>query len=142
MELDQSLQVTITVLLNPLKAHQTIAMEGFQTDSLGGDAYLTAGLSVFTPVPGFKAYSDSFKLHCFANAGTLMPVYGNVGWKQLPAHLKSLFVATPLSSSVGIGLLWRINVCRLEINATHPLTMSASDKQSPTLQFGLGLEFL
>jgi outer membrane protein insertion porin family len=114
---------------------------GFRSDALGGDAYWTAGLSAFTPIPGLARY-DSLRAHFFVNAGSLVPLEGGAALAELPARIRQIFSSAPISSSVGAGILLRTSIYRLEVNVTTPVTMSASDQRSPVLQFGLGMEFL
>ncbi|KAI7818690.1 surface antigen-domain-containing protein [Gamsiella multidivaricata] len=105
-------------------------------DSLGGDAYMSAGLSLLTPFPGL-ASRDSFKAHFFANAGTL------VGIEPGQSALKTVEDLTKAPSvSVGAGIVYRHPQVRIELNFALPLMATKTDAISRGWQLGLGISFL
>ncbi|KAF9974497.1 hypothetical protein BGZ73_002093 [Actinomortierella ambigua] len=106
-------------------------------DSLGGDAYVSAGVSLLTPFPGFPAPDSSVKGHFFANAGSLVAVEPG----QAPRRTVEALSKTP-SVSVGAGVVYRHPQVRLELNFALPLVASQSDAVSRGWQFGLGIRFL
>lgn len=105
-------------------------------DSLGGDAYMSAGVSLMTPFPGL-AGRDSFKAHFFANAGTLVSV------KPGQSVTKTIDDLTKAPSvSVGTGIVYRHPQVRIELNFALPLMAAKTDAISRGWQLGLGISFL
>ncbi|SGY73837.1 BQ5605_C005g03321 [Microbotryum silenes-dioicae] len=104
-------------------------------DHLGGDLFWATGLSLtvpFTPKPHWP-----LKVHTFLNAGKLStfdPQQGCMG------NLKGL-VKEP-SVSVGLGLMYRHSLVRIEANVGVPLAMGKQEGGVKGLQFGLGMSFL
>ncbi|ORZ26300.1 surface antigen-domain-containing protein [Lobosporangium transversale] len=105
-------------------------------DSLGGDAYVSAGVSLLTPFPGLTT-RDSFKAHVFANAGTLVSV------EPGQSAMKTVNDLTKIPSvSVGAGIVYRHPQVRIELNFALPLIATKSDAISRGWQLGLGINFL
>ncbi|GJJ79086.1 hypothetical protein EMPS_11445 [Entomortierella parvispora] len=105
-------------------------------DSLGGDAYVSAGVSLLTPFPGL-ATRDSFKAHFFANAGSLVSVKpGQSAEKTVDALTKAPSV------SVGAGIAYRHPQVRIELNFALPLMAAKTDAVQRGWQLGLGISFL
>ncbi|KAG0242168.1 hypothetical protein BGX31_000505 [Mortierella sp. GBA43] len=105
-------------------------------DSLGGEAFVSAGLSLLTPFPGLSNW-DSFKVHFFANAGSLI----NVKPGQSPKTTVEDLTKAP-STSIGAGILYRHPQVRIELNFALPLTATKTDAVSRGWQLGLGISFL
>ncbi|KAF9357399.1 hypothetical protein BGX26_003786 [Mortierella sp. AD094] len=105
-------------------------------DSLGGDAYMSAGLSLLTPFPGLST-RDSFKAHFFANAGTLVSVEPGQSAKKTVDDLTK----AP-SVSVGAGIVYRHPQVRIELNFALPLMAAKTDALARGWQLGLGISFL
>ncbi|KAG0302522.1 hypothetical protein BGZ98_007427 [Dissophora globulifera] len=105
-------------------------------DSLGGDAYMSAGVSLLTPFPGLTT-RDAFKAHFFANAGTLVSVEpGQTAKKTVDDLTKAPSV------SVGAGIVYRHPQVRIELNFALPLMAAKTDALSRGWQLGLGISFL
>ncbi|GAA94490.1 uncharacterized protein L969DRAFT_68833 [Mixia osmundae IAM 14324] len=104
-------------------------------DYIGGDLHWSAGYSLMTPIPGKEHWP--LKLHAFVNAGQLIAMDHNATLQQNVWRA----VATP-AVSTGLGLLYRHQIVRLELNLGVPLAASRSDGLRKGLQFGLGLSFL
>ncbi|CAR25067.1 SAM complex subunit SAM50 [Lachancea thermotolerans CBS 6340] len=105
-------------------------------DSLGGDAFVSYGVSLFSRLP-FKRWSDSnFRLHAFFNGARLINTNGD----QLKNCISSL--AREHSTSTGIGLVLGHPVARFELNFGIPLTAHTSDSARKGFQYGIGLSFL
>lgn len=117
---------------------------GLRSDSLGGNAYIASGISIFSPIPGLEHW-DSLRAQFFANIGSL--VCGERG-------IMHGFSSNPISASIGTGLALKLSVCRLEFNIVWPVSRGSTDKlsskppltssfaETPRLQFGVGTEFL
>ncbi|KAG0262694.1 hypothetical protein DFQ27_002213 [Actinomortierella ambigua] len=113
-------------------------------DSLGGDAYVSAGVSLLTPFPGFPAPDASVKGHLFANAGSLVAVTPSSSTTTAATTMRRTaedLTKTP-SVSVGAGVVYRHPQVRIELNFAVPLVASQSDAVSRGWQFGLGIRFL
>ncbi|AGO10751.1 AaceriAGR392Cp [[Ashbya] aceris (nom. inval.)] len=105
-------------------------------DSLGGDAFLTYGVSLFSRLPVQRWAASGFRLHWFVNGGRLL-THNNAtlldaGSALLEEH----------SVSCGTGLLFQHPVARFELNFALPLTMHSSDTARKGFQYGIGISFL
>ncbi|KAF9363439.1 hypothetical protein BGX34_004149 [Mortierella sp. NVP85] len=105
-------------------------------DSLGGEAYISAGLSLLTPLPGLSHW-ESLKGHFFANAGSLIGVQPGQSFLKTAEDLTK----TP-SASVGAGIVYRHPQVRIELNFALPLLATRTDAISRGWQLGLGISFL
>ena len=87
------------------------------------------------------------KLHGWVNAGRLdaleLDIPSQPALKPAPSLLSQLqsSFARP-AVSVGLGLLYRFDPVRIELNFGVPLVASESDATRKGLQVGMGLEFL
>ena len=125
-------------------------------DSLGGDLYWAAGLSIISNIPS-KAHWP-VKTHVFVNAGRLnshdrcssilmlvcstyidiSPVI-HVARKLTENFVECL---SKPSISAGVGLIYRFDPIRVELNFGVPLVASKSDSCRKGFQVGMGVEFL
>ncbi|TFL02734.1 mitochondrial protein [Pterulicium gracile] len=103
-------------------------------DSLGGDAYWSAGLSLISDIP--KKPHWPVKTHAYVNAGRL----DCLDRSDPVASIQSL-LSRP-SISAGVGLMYRFDPVRVEVNFGVPLVASKSDGVRKGFQVGIGLEFL
>lgn len=103
-------------------------------DSLGGDAYVAAGVSLFTPLP--KLSRHPVKGHFFVNGGSLIQINPS---QRLAISLNNL--AKRPSVSAGVGVVYRSSILRLEVNFCLPLIATNTDKLKKGLQLGLGFNF-
>ncbi|TKA50944.1 hypothetical protein B0A53_05725 [Rhodotorula sp. CCFEE 5036] len=116
-------------------------------DHLGGDAYYALGASLLTPfrVPalwrngatrategGSWWSNENLKGHVWLNAGKL------IGTGQPFSSL----VSTLPSTTVGLGLVYRHSLVRVEANLGVPLVQTRGEGGVKGFQFGLGLSFL
>jgi outer membrane protein insertion porin family len=110
-----------------------------QEDSLGGDLALEAGASISFPFT--SGTSSILRGHLFSNIGWLGSSNSAPFIKD---NLKTFFVASPPSVSLGGGLLFRLSPsARLELNLTYPILGDPHTKAPHKgLQLGLGIEFL
>lgn len=126
-------------------------------DSLGGDYYWAAGLSLISNLPPKPHWP--LKAHFFLNAGQLQGSQPGMSFFPLPflcpvlssslaIHTgKSLrdtlttCVSKP-SISAGVGLIYLFDPIRVELNFGVPLVASKSDGLRKGIQVGMGLEFL
>ncbi|CAG62621.1 uncharacterized protein GVI51_M06809 [Nakaseomyces glabratus] len=105
-------------------------------DAIGGDTFLSYGVSIFSKLP-IKKFEDShFRLHWFFNGGKLI----NHQNKPVIDTLHDL--SRQHSTSVGCGIVLRHPVARFELNFSLPLTVSTEDSLRKGFQFGLGMSFL
>ncbi|ORY04504.1 hypothetical protein K493DRAFT_404657 [Basidiobolus meristosporus CBS 931.73] len=105
-------------------------------DALGGDAYWSGGVSLYTPLP--KVKSEALKGHIFVNGGTLLPSVDIS--KPVPETINRL-VKTP-SVAVGAGLVYRHSFVRLELNLCLPISVTATDQFKKGIQLGVGMSFM
>ncbi|CEP61369.1 SAM complex subunit SAM50 LALA0_S03e01310g [Lachancea lanzarotensis] len=105
-------------------------------DSIGGDAFVTYGISAFSRLPVARWSDSSFRLHTFFNGGRLINSNGCSAKSCIQA------LAQEHSMSTGVGLVFGHSVARFELNFTIPLTAHASDAVRKGFQYGIGLSFL
>ncbi|KAG7096661.1 hypothetical protein E1B28_004076 [Marasmius oreades] len=105
------------------------------SDSLGGDLYWSAGLSLVSDIPNKPHWP--IKAHAFLNAGRLDRLDKS---RSLLENVKRA-VEQP-SISAGVGLIYRFDPVRLEANFGLPLVANKTDGTRKGLQVGIGLEFL
>ncbi|KAJ2781236.1 hypothetical protein H4R18_003000 [Coemansia javaensis] len=115
-------------------------------DSLGGDAFYAAGVSLLTPLPWVR--TPALMGHVWANAGQLALLDGrgllraarttHAGGPR--AEIERFFMQP--SVAVGVGLVYRHSLVRAELSCALPLAAAAGDRPKAGLQFGLGLRFL
>ncbi|KAJ2511800.1 hypothetical protein GGI11_004971 [Coemansia sp. RSA 2049] len=122
------------------------------SDSIGGDVFYAAGVSLLTPLP-FVA-TPALRGHVWANAGqlALLDARGLLRncTKSNGGLASSLAAAAPEvrrflvspSAAVGVGLVYNHPVVRAEVSLCLPIAATPTDRPKPGLQFGLGLAFL
>jgi outer membrane protein insertion porin family len=106
-----------------------------RSDSLGGDIYWAAGVSLISDVPRKPHWP--IKSHIFFNAGRLDLMDKSRNYLENIAACLS----RP-SISAGVGLIYRFDPVRVEVNFGVPLIASRSDGIRRGVQVGMGLEFL
>ncbi|PCH45027.1 hypothetical protein WOLCODRAFT_165558 [Wolfiporia cocos MD-104 SS10] len=104
-------------------------------DSLGGELYWAAGLSLISDIPRKPHWP--VKIHGFVNAGRLDGIDQS---KTLVQNV--LATITKPSVSAGVGLVYKLDPVRIELNFGAPLVASASDGVRKGIQVGIGLDFL
>ncbi|TFK66342.1 hypothetical protein BDN72DRAFT_844495 [Pluteus cervinus] len=104
-------------------------------DSLGGDLYWSAGVSIISNIP--RRAHWPIKFHGWVNAGRLDAMNKNL---SLQDNIRDT-VSKP-SISAGVGLIYRFDPIRMEVNFGVPLVASKSDGTRKGIQVGVGLEFL
>ncbi|WVW78557.1 hypothetical protein I302_100513 [Kwoniella bestiolae CBS 10118] len=105
------------------------------SDSLGGDLSWALGLSVFAPIP--KKEHWPLKLHGFINGGKVV-AYDRA--RSFTDNLTKLYSSPNLS--VGVGLMYRLEPIRIELNFSMPLIGRRGERTSRGLGVGVGIEFL
>lgn len=105
-------------------------------DSIGGDAFVAYGLSIFCRLPVKKWSHSNFRLHWFLNGGKLIN-HNNGSIFNLANQLSSQH-----SASAGFGIVLRHPVARFELNFTLPLVCHSGDAIRKGFQYGIGVSFL
>ncbi|KAJ7669263.1 surface antigen-domain-containing protein [Mycena polygramma] len=105
------------------------------SDSLGGELYWSAGLSLISHIPKKKEWP--VKTHAWINAGRLDDIDKSRSLRDNVAASLS-----KPSVSVGVGLIYNFDPARIELNFGLPLLASKSDGTRRGFQVGIGLEFL
>lgn len=135
-------------------------------DSIGGDAYWSLGASIISDVP--KKPSWPVKLHAWVNAGRLeginrctsslspllilalvnithRPILFSrktaLPPKEALEQTKTSLLRYP-SVAAGVGLIYRFDPIRVELNFGLPLVSSTGERGKRGIQVGMGLEFL
>ncbi|WVQ97995.1 hypothetical protein IAU59_005115 [Kwoniella sp. CBS 9459] len=104
-------------------------------DSLGGDLSWGLGLSVFSPIP--KKEHWPLKLHAFLNGGKV------VSYDQTRCFTDNITkLYTQPNLSCGVGLMYRLEPIRIEINFSMPLIGRKGERTARGLGVGVGIEFL
>lgn len=121
-------------------------------DSLGGDIYYSLGLSVVSDIPQKPHWP--IKSHIWVNCGQLDSLdrskshYLGTEWHDerfaAVRPTTQSFPRTLLrpSISAGVGLIYRFDPIRVELNFGVPLAANKSDAMRRGIQVGMGLEFL
>ena len=126
-------------------------------DSLGGELCWAAGLSLISDFP--KKPHWPVKTHLFLNAGRLdninrgelIPVaiflHCHSSYRSLAFSAKSLAVnvqesISRPSISAGLGITYRFDPLRVEVNFGVPLVASKSDGHRRGFEVGIGVNFL
>nr|VWP01878.1 Uncharacterized protein [Ganoderma boninense] len=104
-------------------------------DSLGGNLFWSAGVSLISDFPRKPHWP--VKTHLFLNAGRLDVM--NTSRPLLDNVLSS--ISKP-SISAGVGLVYKLDPVRVEVNFGVPLVASKSDGVRKGFQVGIGLDFL
>ncbi|KZV87741.1 hypothetical protein EXIGLDRAFT_773379 [Exidia glandulosa HHB12029] len=105
-------------------------------DSLGGDLYWAAGVSLIGDIPRKPHWP--LKTHAWVNAGRLDGL--DLARRPLADQIRAT-LASP-SVTAGVGLIFNHGLARAEINFGVPLVAAKSDRVVKGLQVGVGLEFL
>ena len=124
---------------------------GVGGDSLGGDLFWATGLSVVSDLPARPDWP--VKVQAFVNAGRLdlLNRAGGAGAGAGAAGAKGGArtlvdnVRDSLSRpcvSVGVGLLYRFDPVRVEVNFGVPVVANRNDGLRRGFQVGIGLDFL
>ncbi|KAK2459610.1 hypothetical protein APHAL10511_008365 [Amanita phalloides] len=104
-------------------------------DSVGGDVYYTLGLSLVSHIP--KKSHWPVKSHLWINCGQLDSLDRA---RPLTQSFPQSFLRPSISA--GLGLIYRFDPIRVELNFGMPLVASKSDALRRGIQVGIGLEFL
>ncbi|KAH9924208.1 surface antigen-domain-containing protein [Fomitopsis serialis] len=104
-------------------------------DSLGGDMYWAAGLSVIGDIPRRPHWP--VKLQGFVNLGRLDSMDKS---RSLIDNVRES-ISKP-SVGAGVGLVYKLDAVRVEVNFGVPLVASKSDGVRKGIQVGIGLDFL
>jgi len=104
-------------------------------DSLGGELYWAAGLSLISDFP--KKPHWPVKTHLFLNAGRL----DNMDKAKSLAMNVQESITRP-SISAGLGIVYRFDPLRVEVNFGVPLVVSKSDGHRRGFEVGVGVNFL
>ncbi|KAI1789658.1 surface antigen-domain-containing protein [Ganoderma leucocontextum] len=104
-------------------------------DSLGGNLYWSAGVSLISDFPRKPHWP--VKTHLFLNAGRL-----DVMDQSRPLLDNVLSSISKPSISAGVGLVYKLDPVRVEVNFGVPLVASKSDGVRKGFQVGIGLDFL
>ncbi|KAG9311643.1 bacterial surface antigen [Chiua virens] len=102
--------------------------------SVGGDLYYSVGLSILGNIPRRPEWPT--KLHAWVNAGRLQGISG------VPLSQSIHTALTQPSISVGLGLVYRFDPIRAEVNLGVPLIAAKGEVLKRGPQVGIGLEFL
>lgn len=111
------------------------------------------GLSVFAPIP--KKEHWPLKLHAFLNGGkvvaydtcmsSLVPFFLSVLLIRIAARGFAENIAKMYSTpnlSVGLGLVYRLEPLRVELNFAMPLIGRKGERMARGFGVGVGIEFL
>lgn len=131
--------------------------------SVGGDLYYSLGLSILGDIPRRPQWPTKF--HAWINAGRLQGI-NRCGHCLSPAILSTMLILrsthpsrrfqmnsaptfqpihtaiTQPSISVGLGLVYRFDPIRVEVNLGVPLVAAKGEILKRGPQVGIGLEFL
>ncbi|CAI4050249.1 hypothetical protein SKDZ_14G2940 [Saccharomyces kudriavzevii ZP591] len=122
---------------NDIRSFQTFGLGPRDLyDTIGGDAFVSYGVSVFSRLPWEKVKKSNFRLHWFFNGGKLIN-HDNMSLSNCMGRLSKEH-----STSTGLGLVLRHPMARFELNFSLPIAAHENDLMRKGFQFGLGLVFL
>ncbi|CAI4051990.1 hypothetical protein SUVZ_14G2940 [Saccharomyces uvarum] len=122
---------------NDIRSFQTFGLGPRDLyDAIGGDAFVSYGVSVFSRLPWKKIQKSNFRLHWFFNGGKLIN-HDNMSLSNCIGQLSKEH-----STSTGIGLVLRHPMARFELNFSLPIAAHENDLMRKGFQFGIGLAFL
>jgi outer membrane protein insertion porin family len=117
-------------------------------DSVGGEAFLAYSASVMFPVPNAPEHWP-LRLQTFVSAGSLLPLNQS---EKVSAILRLIWIEDigktfselwrRPSVGVGVGVIYRLPIARVELNFGVPVVMRQGDWSRKGFQFGVGLEFM
>lgn len=116
-------------------------------DSVGGDAYLAGGASIFFPLPRLGA-DKPLRIQGFVNGGRLVGLQGIGGAEKGSDVNRSVANAVKMmmgqlpSIAVGVGIVYAHPVARFEMNFCLPIVAREGEGARKGLQFGIGMNFL
>ncbi|KAF8551429.1 hypothetical protein OG21DRAFT_284154 [Imleria badia] len=102
--------------------------------SVGGDLYYSLGLSILGNIPRRPDWPTKF--HAWINMGRLQGIDGSPFFRSIHTAV------TQPSISVGLGLVYRFDPIRVEVNFGVPLVAARGEVLKRGPQVGIGLEFL
>ncbi|PVV00998.1 hypothetical protein BB560_004600 [Smittium megazygosporum] len=102
-------------------------------DSLGGDFYGLASLSLLTPLPFIK--TDKINGQIWLNAGNLKM------WEKMDIFKPSLSIFDKPTAISGFGITYMISNFKVELNYCLPISARTSDKLRKGFQIGVGIVF-
>lgn len=105
------------------------------SDSVGGDIHWSVGASIISDIPRKPHWP--VKTHFWVNAGSLNAVDKNQSFVD---NIWNTFSRPSISA--GLGLIYRFDPVRVEVNFGVPFVASKSDGSRKGVQVGMGLEFL
>ncbi|EJD05373.1 uncharacterized protein FOMMEDRAFT_118409 [Fomitiporia mediterranea MF3/22] len=105
------------------------------SNALGGDLFWAVGLSVISDLPRRPQWP--VKTHVFVNAGRLDTLNRD---RSLTDNVRDS-ISKPCVSA-GVGLLYRLDLVRVEVNFGVPLVANKTDAHRRGFQLGIGVEFL
>ncbi|BEJ09833.1 hypothetical protein CcaverHIS641_0607480 [Cutaneotrichosporon cavernicola] len=106
-----------------------------KTDSLGGDLAYALGVSMIGPIPNKEHWP--LKLHTFMNVGKVLR-YDQT--RNFAENMAKLYTCPSLS--VGVGLFYRFDPLRIELNFSMPLIARKGERLARGFSVGMGIEFL
>lgn len=106
-----------------------------RVDSLGGELAYGVGTSLILPIP--KKEHWPLKIHSFVNAGKVVRYDSD---RTFADNIAKMF--TNPSLSVGLGLMYRLEPLRVEVNFSMPLIARKGERLARGLSVGVGIEFL
>ena len=143
---------------SPLREYTTKThYDLYPADSVGGEVYCSAGLSVMSDIYSPKSGQPlPVKAHFWLNAGRLDGIDRGMFFRSPPILrllITAPIIAVPLkqtvlaslsrpSLSAGVGIIYRLDPVRVELNFGVPLACSRSDGARRGFQVGMGLEFM
>lgn len=108
-------------------------------DSIGGDAYVTAGASALFPLPNVGK-ERPVRFQAWVNSGRLVALQ-QPGLGGIQDAVKEMADGI-MSTSAGVGLVYAHPAARFELNVGLPLVLRKGEKARKGLQFGVGLSFM
>lgn len=116
-------------------------------DSVGGDAYLAGGASIFFLLPKVGA-GKPLRIQGFVNGGRLLGLQGIEGTEKgsdvngSVANALRMMTGQLPSIAAGVGIVYAHPVARFELNFCLPIVTRHGEGARKGLQVGVGMNFL
>jgi outer membrane protein insertion porin family len=113
-------------------------------DSVGGEAFVAYSASMMFPVPN-APITWPLRLQAYVNAGALLPLNRGISRECTESgNIQATFseLLNRPSIGVGVGMIYRTPIGRVELNFGVPVTMRQGDWPRKGFQFGIGVDFM
>lgn len=137
------MHASLTTLFFPSYIYIHSFFQDAKSNALGGDTFVSAGLALSAPFPGYA--SLAVRPQVFANVGAVAsahPGLSSAGFGSLPGWLGAGALSKAMHASVGAGLALPTPFGRLELNLASPVVAKGGVALGkPGFSIGLAMDW-